>query len=283
MVPSCQAVGHSTEIVSNLNIFPGEPSLLLATDEKMLTEEELEKRDAARRVAWIVFVAGGAPSVFAQNSLVWSKDRKKKAEAEAEKARLATKRRTRGRGALPKEAQAIIDGRFRAAYPQKDLDALWRVIKAAYGSEQAAMQAVKQNPTILNPAYTNPPGVVSRSKAALVEVLGEEGALKVMLKNPAVLQCGESLRVQPAGQIRSFASFRSALDSLPAVAPVTLLGTLGLLLLVVLGGKNGAWPTEADSLVQAASQLLAVGGISATLIGAVLQNVAETGSPARKK
>ena len=64
------------------------------------------------------------------------------------------------------------------------------------------LQAVQQNPTILNPAYTSPPGLVSRSKAALVEVLGEEGALEVMLLNPAVLQCGETLREQPAGQIR---------------------------------------------------------------------------------
>ena len=77
-----------------------------------------------------------------------------------------------------------------------------QVLKAAYGSEARALQAVQQNPTILNPAYTSPPGLVSRSKAALVEVLGEEGALEVMLQNPAVLQCGESLREQPAGQIR---------------------------------------------------------------------------------
>ena len=67
------------------------------------------------------------------------------------------------------------------------------MLKAAYGSEASALQAVQQNPTILNPAYTSPPGVVSRSKAALVEVLGESGALEVMLKNPAVLQCGPSL------------------------------------------------------------------------------------------
>ena len=77
-----------------------------------------------------------------------------------------------------------------------------QVLKAAYGSEALALQAVQQNPTILNPAYTSPPGLVGRSKAALVEVLGEEGALEVMLQNPAVLQCGESLREQPAGQIR---------------------------------------------------------------------------------
>ena len=158
LAPSRHAVSHSAEIVSNLGIFPvkpplPEPTSLLATEEKTLTEEEMEKRDAARRVAWIVFVAGGAPSLFAQYSLVWSKEPKKRqAEAEAEAARLASKRGPAGRGALPKEVQAVVDQRFRATYAQKDLDALWRVLRTAYGSEGKALLAVKQNPTILNPA-----------------------------------------------------------------------------------------------------------------------------------
>ena len=84
-----QAVSHSTQSVTNLGIFPPPTSLpvptsLIATEEQTLTDEEVEKREAARRVAWGVFIAGGAPSVFAQYSLVWSKEPKKKAEAEAE-------------------------------------------------------------------------------------------------------------------------------------------------------------------------------------------------------
>ena len=85
-------------------------------------------------------------------------------------------------------------------------------------------------------------------------------------------------------------------------------GTLSLLLLFVLGGKNGALrgdrapqptppqllptrlvlprgpgalPDEADGLVQAVGKLLAGVGIAATVGGAVLQNVAETGRPRR--
>ena len=136
MAPSRHAVSHSTQMtVSNLGIFPsGVPSLtaptsLLASEEKTLSEEDLEKREAARRVAWGVFIAGGAPSVFAQYSLVWSKEPKKKAEAKAEAARVAAKRRPVGRGALPKEVQAVVDERFRAAYAPKDVDALWKVPK----------------------------------------------------------------------------------------------------------------------------------------------------------
>lgn len=141
--------------------------------------------------------------------------------------------------ALPKDVQAIVDRRFRRTYPQKDLDALWKVVKAAYGSEATALQAVAQNPTILNPLYTAPPAVVTRSKAALVEVMGKEAALEVMLQNPAVLQCGASLRSQPAGQIQSFASFRGAVDMLPDQAPIAFLSTFLLLVPFAIAGKNG--------------------------------------------
>ena len=95
---------------------------------------------------------------------------------------------------LPDEVQDIVDNRFYKKYPAEDLDALWAVLKEAYVTEADALRAVTQNPTVLNPLYTNPPELVTRSKEALVEVMGEEEALEVMLKNPAVLQCG-SLRV----------------------------------------------------------------------------------------
>eukprot|EP00908_Phaeocystis_cordata_P027359 Transcript_9914.p2 GENE.Transcript_9914~~Transcript_9914.p2 ORF type:complete len:368 (-),score=94.44 Transcript_9914:105-1136(-) len=291
-------------------VFP-EPTLnvpsVLVSEDRILTEEELVKRDEARRVAAIVFVAGGAPSVFAQYSLVWSKQGKPKKAAEAAAQKKAATAKTT-RGGLPSEVQAVVDARFRASYPQKDVAALWKAVKTAYGTEADALSAVRANPQILNPAYTSPPGLVGRSKAALVAVLGEKEALEVMLKNPAVLQCGNSLREQPPAQLRSFANARSAVDRLPAGAPAALLGTLSLLLLFVLGGKNGAprgdrapqptppqllltWlvlprgpgalPEEADGLVQAVGKLLAGVGIAATVGGAVLQNVAETGRPRR--
>lgn len=137
-LPSHHTLSRSTQSVSNLGmylgVFPSSettlpvPSSLLASEEKTLSEEDLEKREAARRVAWVVFIAGGAPSVFAQYSLVWSKEPKKKAEAKAEAARLAAKqRRPAERGGLPKEVQAVVDARFRAAYAPQEVDALWKV------------------------------------------------------------------------------------------------------------------------------------------------------------
>ena len=81
----------------------------------------------------------------------------------------------------------------------------------------------------------------------------------------------------------SFASFRRAIDALPAATPLALLGTLGLLVTFVIGGRNGALPAEADGLVQGAGVLLAGAGILATFGSLVLQNVAETGNPGKKK
>ena len=194
-----------------------------------------------------------------------------------------------GRGAtapcmrLPASVQDVVDKRFQKEYPPKELDALWSVLKKAYGTEADALRAVTQNPTILNPLYTNPPEIVTRSKEALVEVMGEEEALEVMLKNPAILQCGSLLAKQPAGQIKSFANVRQAADSLPDEAPIYFLGTALALFAFAVIGKNGGLPEEADGLVRGVGILLAVGGICATAAAAILQNVGETGRPSKKK
>lgn len=44
-------------------------------------------------------------------------------------------------------------------------------------------------PQILNPFYSFCNTLLA-SKGVLFEMMGKEGALEVMLKNPAVLQCG---------------------------------------------------------------------------------------------
>ena len=187
------------------------------------------------------------------------------------------------RMALPRDVQVVVETRFKKQYPSKDVEALWRELKAAYRSEALALQAVNQNPTILNPGYTAPPSVVGRSASALVKVLGKDEALEVMLKNPAVLQCGASLSKQPPDQIKSFASFRQAVDLLPDEGPTYFLGLFGLLLAVAVAGKNGALPEAADGLVQGVGRTFAVGGAAVGVVAAVLQNSAETGKPSRRK
>jgi len=51
---------------------------------------------------------------------------------------------------------------------------------------------VLENPQILNPSYSFCNTMLA-SKDVLFTMLGKEDALDVMLKNPAVLQCGPSL------------------------------------------------------------------------------------------
>ena len=187
------------------------------------------------------------------------------------------------RKALPTAVQEVVDARFKKSYPAADVQALWQVLRRAYGNEDNALQAVRQNPTILNPSYTNPPGLVTRSKAALVEVLGEEEALEVMLQNPAVLQCGADLSKQPADQIKSFAGFRSTIDKLPDQAPLYALCLTAVLLAVAIGGKNGALPADADAAVEGVGQLFAAGGAAIAITALALQNVAQTGGPKRNQ
>ena len=117
-------------------------------------------------------------------------------------------------------AQAVI------RYDANDVEvrALWAACVEAYGDPARATEAVLRQPTIISPRYTWPPPLLARSKAALVESLGsEEEALEVMRQNPAVLQCGVSLREQPAAQIRGFAAVRQLADAVPSRAASALL------------------------------------------------------------
>ena len=61
---------------------------------------------------------------------------------------------------------------------------------------------MRDNPQIINPSYTVlPPKPLAGSKSCLVEIMSEEEAIEVMLKNLAVLQCGLSLRSTQADEI----------------------------------------------------------------------------------
>ena len=55
----------------------------------------------------------------------------------------------------------------------------------------------KQNPTLISPLYSSPTKIAD-SKAALLAVFDDSDAdvLDLLLQNPALLQCGTSLRLQ---------------------------------------------------------------------------------------
>ena len=129
-----------------------------------------------------------------------------------------------------------------------ELKPLYSTLRKVYGSDALAVQAAQQNPQIINPLYTRP-AVATASKAALVTALGsEQAAIEVMLQNPAVLQCGESLADQPADEIRRFAAIRSFADSVP---PAVSLAALALFLLAGIAAialKDAADETTQQAL-----------------------------------
>ena len=75
-----QPVAYQTVEAESTVLFPSTTNVLAAgfvtaEEEKVLTEEEMTARDEARRTAAIVVFFGAAPSFFAQDQLIWRKER----------------------------------------------------------------------------------------------------------------------------------------------------------------------------------------------------------------
>jgi hypothetical protein len=169
----------------------------------------------------------------------------------------------------------------RPAPDEKSVGALWGELKVVYGNEDLALQAVRQNPTVVHPLYTTKAGM-KESKAALVDVFGsEDGALSIMLKNPAVLQCGASLRATDADQIESVANFRQFADSIPPSASVGALAALLAvgLLNIALSNADGRGGALADSFVSVANPVLGAAGASLFLGALALAITANERAP----
>ena len=119
-------------------------------------------------------------------------------------------------GELGAAPAALPKGQVAPVVTEREVVTLWQTLVRAFGNQDLALRAVVANPSVVNPLYTKTPELVRASKQALVEVMGSEAeAIEVMLLNPSVLQCGDGLRLQPAGQIRSFAGFRAVVDRVP--------------------------------------------------------------------
>ena len=142
--------------------------------------------------------------------------------------------------ALSPEAAAITQT-FQRKYSKKDVEYLWSALNECYGSSELALQAAKDNPQMLNPAYSFP-NTMLESKKVLRNVLSAEEALEVMVLNPAVLQCGPTLEPLGAAEIRAVAQLRNAGNAmiLPQLRPVALGAFLLLVAATVLlsGSEN---------------------------------------------
>ena len=185
-----------------------------------------------------------------------------------------------GGGGLPSEVTEVVNG-FATEKDPAAIRALWTELKRAYGDEATAVQAVLRQPQIINPSYTDPPAVISRSKAVLVEYMGEEESIEVMLKNPSVLQCGErGLREVGPDEIKGFAQIASLGHKLGPQLQVALFGLgIGCVIFQIL--YNGATP-EVQALMEPGRNIIApligiffgitVEGSRLTIVGAIFKN-----------
>ncbi|KAL1528259.1 hypothetical protein AB1Y20_009616 [Prymnesium parvum] len=119
---------------------------------------------------------------------------------------------------------------FASSYPPSQLAALWKALAACYRSEALAREAVRRQPQVMCPVYASP-SLLTQSADALVELVGEEEAVEIMLRNPMVLTCGSrELAASTAAEVRQAANVRFYLDKY--VNPAGLLSLLALLSLL---------------------------------------------------
>ena len=88
--------------------------------------------------------------------------------------------------------------------------------------QRTVLKAVKQVPTLLNPAVSNR-FEFARAKAILTAKLGSQrAAIDVMRADPSVLQLGDSLEDKSVGQIKSSAFIQQVASAWPAVLLVAV-------------------------------------------------------------
>ena len=111
------------------------------------------------------------------------------------------------------------------------VDKLWEKLKRLYKSEDAALQAVRQNSQVLMPIYVTPE-LLQESYDGLLSAMGSEAdALDIMSQNPAVLTCGAAIATETPDEIRKFAKIRKVLDSIPPEGIVAF-GAIAIALII---------------------------------------------------
>jgi hypothetical protein len=143
---------------------------------------------------------------------------------------------------MPKAALELTET-FKKDPSRAQLDQLWGAMIACYGTEELALRAATQNTQIINPLYSFTNTMLA-SRDVLVNMMGKEEALEVMLLTPAVLQCGPSLDTLGPDEIKGFARIRALGNKVPQqVQQYLIFGTLFLVLVPVLAKQavlNGA-------------------------------------------
>ena len=153
---------------------------------------------------------------------------------------------------MPKEVIELTKT-FRKEYSQRELDQLWGAMITCYGKENLAIQAAFENPQIINPSYSFVNTMVI-SKETLFDLFGPEGredAMEVMLKNPAILQCGPSLDTLGPDEIKGFANIRYYGNKIPDSARyAAIVGSIILVLAPIFLYKAGLADTTAGYVIR---------------------------------
>mmetsp|Transcript_46749 Transcript_46749/g.77407 ORF Transcript_46749/g.77407 Transcript_46749/m.77407 type:complete len:284 (+) Transcript_46749:38-889(+) len=148
---------------------------------------------------------------------------------------------------------------FKKEYAPRDLEVLWGALIKCYGSKELALQAVQSNPQIINPSYSFC-NTMLESKRVLEGVMTAEEALEVMQLNPAVLQCGPSLDVLGAAEIKGIARLRSLGNTLvPQQLRGAAVGFLLASVLLAIGANVIDYSVETEALLTVLKPVL--GGV----------------------
>jgi hypothetical protein len=172
-------------------------------------------------------------------------------------------------------AMLEVAANFRKTYPTKDLELLWGALIKCYGTPARAEQAVFENPQILNPSYTFCNTMID-SKEILFEMMGKDEALDVMLKNPAVLQCGPSLDTLGPDEIKGFANIRSLGNKIPESARFVALVLLFSFVLFPIAATNspelqGSAITQAAKIGNGILFAILVEGTRIIIVGTIIK------------
>ena len=156
------------------------------------------------------------------------------------KMRTVSKEKPKARPARLPPDMVEVTTKFRKVYERRDLEILWGALLKVYGTKERAAVAVLENPQILNPSYTFCNTMLA-SRDVLVDMMGKEEAMEIMLKNPAVLQCGPSLDTLGPDEIRGFANLRNFFNKIPEQARgLALILLFSFVLFPIVASNNEA-------------------------------------------
>ena len=141
---------------------------------------------------------------------------------------------------LPPEIKRIArpDWRYQeSSCTEGELRKIWSAFEKVYGSREKALAASRKNQQVILP-YVNSPETIIGAHKALVDMMGKEGAARIIEKNPGVLACNPAtLATTSAADIERAANFVSGFDGLDPNVKAGIPFLTWFALVGVIGGR----------------------------------------------